>query len=221
VSYLNSFINSVSSGVFTSVSRIFGGVASFVMMIVLSFYLAVQEDGIGKFLKIITPSQYERYAVGLWRRSQHKIGLWMQGQLLLAIIVVVLVYLGLMLVGVPHALLLAVLAGCFEIIPLFGPILSAIPGIFVAYSTSGATVALVTAGLYLIIQQFENHLVYPLVVRKVVGVPPMVSIIALLVGGQLAGFLGVVIAVPLATVVTELFSDLEDHKSGRQLAHER
>lgn len=215
VAYLNSLVSSVSSGVFSSVSFIFGGVLSLVLIVVLSFYLAVQEDGIGKFLKVIIPLKHEDYVISLWRRSQTKIGYWMQGQLLLGVIVAVLVYLGLLLIGIPHPLLLAVLAGLFELIPLFGPLLSAIPAMFVAYADGGASTALVVAGLYLIIQQFENHLIYPLVVKKVVGVPPMVSILALMVGAQLAGFLGVLISVPIAAVIMEFFSDLERDKLAR------
>ena len=211
-SYLNSLVGSLSRGVFSSASLIFGGVLSFVLIIVLSFYLAVQDDGVSKFLRIIVPARKEQYIIGLWKRSQQKIGLWMQGQLLLAVIVMVLVYLGLMLIGVPHALLLAVLAGVFEIIPLFGPILSAIPSVFVAFAFGGTSLALIVAGLYLIIQQFENHLIYPLVVKKVVGVPPTVSILALVVGGQLAGFLGVLISVPIAAVLMEFLSDVERDK---------
>ncbi|MEX2010571.1 MAG: AI-2E family transporter, partial [Parcubacteria group bacterium] len=145
-------------------------------------------------------------------RSQTKIGLWMQGQLLLAAIVMVLVYLGLLLIGVEHALLLAVAAGVFEIIPIFGPILAAIPAVLVAFAADGPGTALLVAGLFLVIQQFENHLIYPLVVKKVVGVPPMVSIIALLVGAKLAGFLGIVIAVPVAAILMEFLSDWEQDK---------
>lgn len=213
--HLNTLLSSFSQGVFSSIAAVFGGVLSFVLIIVLSFYLSVQEDGIGKFLGVIVPHEHEKYVTDLWRRSQKKIGLWMQGQLLLAVIVMVLVYLGLLLIGIPHALLLAVLAGVFEIIPLFGPILAAIPALFVAFGAEGMSTTLVVAGLFLIIQQFENHLIYPLVVKKVVGVPPMVSILALVVGGQLAGFLGILISVPLAAVIMELFSDIEKGKIAR------
>ncbi len=136
----------------------------------------------------------------------------MQGQLLLGVIIMVLVYLGLLLVGVEHALLLAVSAGVLEIIPIFGPILASIPAILIAYSGAGMTQALVVAGLFLVVQQFENQLIYPLVVKKVVGVPPMISILALIIGGQLAGFIGIVISVPLATILMELFSDMEQRK---------
>lgn len=216
----NKFIVSFSHGAFSSASSIFGGLFSMVLIIILSFYLAVQEDGVGKFLKVITPWTHERYIVDLWKRSQAKIGLWMQGQLLLAAIIMVLVYLGLLLIGVQHALLLAVAAGVLEIIPLFGPIIAAIPAVLTAFSSGGTTVALIVAGFFLIIHQFENQLIYPLVVKKVVGVPPMVSILALLVGGALGGFLGIVISVPLATILMEFFSDLEEEKVARLSAVE-
>jgi predicted PurR-regulated permease PerM len=210
--YLGTFSDFLSQGVFGTASVVFGGMVSLVMIIVLSFYLAVQEDGIGKFLKIIVPLNREKYAIDLWKRSQLKIGYWMQGQLLLGVLVGFLVYVGLIIVGVPNALLFAVLAAIFELIPLFGPVLAAIPAIFATYAALGMTPALIVLAIYLVIQQLENHVIYPMVVKKVVGVPPMVSIIALFIGGQLAGFLGVIIAVPLAAVFMELLSDLEKSK---------
>lgn len=211
-SYLNSFSSFLSQGIFSTASIVFGGVVSFVLIIVLSFYLAVQEDGIAKFLGIIVPLKHEKYVVGLWKRSQKKIGYWMQGQLWLGLLVGILVYIALTIVGVPNALLFAVLAGILELIPLFGPIIAAIPAVFATYGALGMTPALVVVGIYIIIQQLENHVIYPMVVKKVVGVPPMVSIIALFIGGNLAGFLGVLIAVPIAAVVIELLSDLEQSK---------
>lgn len=218
---VNSLVTSFSRGAFSSASAIFGGVFSFILIVILSFYLAVQEDGVGKFLKVVTPWKQEKYIANLWRRSQAKIGLWMQGQVLLAVIIMILTYLGLLLVGVEHALLLATFAGLLEIIPLFGPIIAAIPAVLVGFSGGGMTEALVVVGLFLIIHQFENQLIYPLVVKKVVGVPPMVSILALLVGGALGGFLGLVISVPMATILMEFFSDLEQEKSARQIAFEQ
>ena len=211
-SRLNSLASFLSQGIFSSVSSIFGGVLNFVLILVLSFYLVAQEDGISKFLKMITPIGHESYVIGLWRRSQHKIGLWMQGQLLSSALVMVLVYIALLLVGVPHALLLGVLAGVFELIPLFGATLAAIPTLFVAYTWGGMSITLIVAGIYIVIQQLEGNLIYPLVVKKIVGMPPMISIIALVIGGTLAGFLGVLISVPVAAVVIELVSDFEERK---------
>lgn len=209
---INTIISSISSNAFGSVATFFGGLLSFFLTIILSFYLAVEEDGVAKFLKAITTIKHEGYVVDLWKRSQRKIGLWMQGQLVLAIIIGMLVYLGLLIINVPNALLLAVLAAAFEIIPLFGPILASIPAIMIAFVTGGMPLALVVMGLYIIIHQFENQLIYPLVVKKVVGVSPVVSILALAAGWELAGFIGLILSVPVASAIIEFFDDFEKNK---------
>lgn len=211
---LRSSLSNVSEGFLRTLNTIFGGIFSLILILVFSFYFAVQEKGIEDFLKIIVPEKHQKYTIGLWRRSQIKIGLWMQGQLLLAVIIGVLTYLGLTIFGVPYALLLAVIAAMFELIPIFGPILASIPAIAVAFVSDGGgvTLALMVMGLYLIIQQFENHLIYPLVVKKVVGVPPIIVIIALIVGAKLAGFLGIILSVPIAAVLQEVVSDIQKGK---------
>jgi predicted PurR-regulated permease PerM len=213
VTQINAITTSITSNTFGTISSFFGGIVSLILMIIISFYLAVEEDGVGKFLKAVSPIKHEKYITALWKRSQKKIGLWMQGQLILAVIIGMLVYLGLLIVGIPNALLLAVLAAIFEIIPLFGPILSSIPAILIAFvSGGGLPVALVVAGLYLIVHQFENQLIYPLVVKKVVGVSPIVSIVALAAGWELAGFVGLILAVPISSVITEFLADFEKDK---------
>lgn len=203
---------SASGGVLGTASAIFGGIFSFILVVVLSFYFAMQERGIENFLKIVIPFGNEAYAIDLWERSKHKIGKWMQGQLLLGVLIFVLVYLGLTIFGVPYAMTLALLAGIFEIIPVFGPILSAIPGVVLAFTTGGATLAIIIAGFYLLVQQFESHLIYPLVVRKVVGVPPILVILALIIGAQLGGFMGILISVPVAAALMEFIEDIERKK---------
>jgi len=210
---VNKTLVNLSSGFFGTVDVIFGGIMSFLLIIILSFYLGVQEDGVASFLRIVVPLEHEAYVIDLWNRSKIKIGLWMQGQLLLAIIVAVLVFLGLTLVGVRNALLLAFLAGLFEIIPLFGSFLAAAPAILIGFLDGGVTLALIVAGLFLIIQQFESQLIYPIVVKKVVGVPPIISILALVIGAKIAGFLGIILSVPLAAVLMELLNDMERKKA--------
>ncbi len=209
---LKSTVNHTFNGFWQSVSFIFGGLLSFILIIVFSFYFAVQEYGIANFLRIVTPLKHEEYIIDLWKRSQLKIGRWMQGQVLLALFIGILVYLGLMILGVKYALLLAILAALAELIPLFGPILAAIPAVLIGFLDGGTSLGFMVIGLYVIIQQFENHLIYPLVVKKVVGVPPLMVIIALLVGAQLAGFLGIIIAVPIAAVLMEFANDMEKKK---------
>ena len=211
LSGISDYISSFSAGFFGIVSAAFGGVMSFLLIIVLSFYLSVQENGVENFLKIIIPAKRENYAIGLWQRWKKKIGLWLQGQILLGFIVGVLVYIGLTLMQVEYALTFALLAAIFELIPIFGPILSAISPVMVALVQS-PFLALEVGILYIIIQQFENHLIYPLVVRKIVGVPAIMVILALVIGLKVGGFFGVLLAVPLAVVAIEVLDDLNYRK---------
>ena len=193
---ISSTIAYSTGAVFTTLSPFFGGPTSLILIVVSSFYFSFQETGVDDFLRVVTPIKEQTYILHLWKRSQEKIGKWMQGQLMLALIVGILLYLGLMILGIPNALLLAVLAAVFELIPVFGP-----------------TSALLVAGLYIVVQQFEAHLIYPVVVKKVVGVPPLLVILALIVGFKLVGFLGVLLSVPIAGAIQEFVSDMETAKN--------
>jgi predicted PurR-regulated permease PerM len=185
--------------------------------LVLSFYFAVQERGIDDFLRIITPTRRHTYILDLWKRAQHKIGRWLQGQLLLSLIVGVMLFIGLVLMDVRYALLLALVAAVLELIPVFGSILAAVPAVAIAFIDVGTMKALWVIVLYIVVNQIEGNVIYPWVVQKVVGVPPLVVILAIIAGFQLAGFLGVLIAVPIAAAVQEWVGDVQRGK--QQLAY--
>lgn len=203
-----------SAGAIRLFATFFGGIFSFMLVVVLSFYFAVQNTGVEDFLRLITPAKQEEYVVGLWKRAQKKIGLWMQGQILLSVIVGVLVYLGMLIMGIPYALLLAIFTALAELIPIFGSLIAGGLATAVAFSTGGLALAFIVAGLFIIVNQFETNLIYPLVVRKIIGIPPLLVIIALIAGGELAGFLGVLLSVPLAAAAQEFFADLDKGKRG-------
>lgn len=201
-----------SNGVLQLITTFFGGIFSLLLVIVLSFYFALQDTGVDDFLRLVMPVKYEAYSVDLWRRSQKKIGLWMQGQLLLSVIVGILVYLGLLIIGIPYALLLAVFTAAAEIIPVFGSLITGAVAILVGYSDGGVALAAIVAGLYVVVNQFESNLIYPLIVKKIVGIPPLLVIVALIAGYTLAGFLGVLLSVPIAAVILELMTDFDKKK---------
>lgn len=221
---LSQTLTATTGGVVATLSAFFGGITSFILIVVFAFYFSVQETGVDDFLRLVTPARHQGYVLGLWKRSQQKIGKWMQGQLILGLIVGVLLYLGLTILQVPNALLLAVLAAVFELIPVFGQILAAIPAIAIAYTGGsilgdGLTGAVTVLVLYVIIQQFEAHLIYPVVVKKVVGVPPLLVILSLIVGAKIAGFLGILLSVPIAGAIQELVTDIDRRKT-KELARE-
>lgn len=212
INSLQSFIVGTSAGALKTASVVFGGVLSLLLIFVLSFYLAVRDDGVDDFLRIVAPVKHHEYIIDLWKRSQRKIALWLQGQVILGIVIGILVYITLSIVGIPHPLMLAVFAGSFEIIPVFGAIFSSIPAILLAFSERGIGTGILILILYFIIYQFESQIFYPLVVKKVVGISPVVVILALVIGAKLAGVLGALIAVPLSAAFMEYIHDIEKYK---------
>ncbi len=209
---LQSLFTSSSGSVLQLLITFFGGIFSLVLVIVLSFYFALQDTGVDDFIRLVMPVKYEEYYVDLWKRSQKKIGLWMQGQILLSVIVGVLVYLGLLIIGVPYALLLAVFTAMVEIIPVFGSIIAGVVAVIVGFSDGGVAIAAIVAGLYIVVNQFESNLIYPLIVKKIVGIPPLLVIVALIAGYTLAGFLGAILSVPVSAVLLEFITDFDKRK---------
>lgn len=201
-----------SSGVFDS-ARVFSGVISFILIVVLSFYFSVTKDGVTHFLRIVTPIKNEEYVISLWTRTKIKIGAWMQGQIFLGALVGSIIFMLLSILHVKHALPLGILAGILEIIPVFGPTLAAVPAVMFALLDGGAGLGVWVLLVYVLVQQFENHIFYPLVVRKMVGIPPILVIISLVVGYDLAGFLGILLSVPLSVLLVEFMDDLDKKKT--------
>jgi predicted PurR-regulated permease PerM len=203
------FFTSASSGAFHALAGIFGGVFSTFLIVVLSVYFAVNETGIDDFLRIVVPVKHQAYAVSLWRRSQAKIGLWMQGQIVLSLIMGILAYLWLAILQVPYAFLIAVFATVIEIVPVFGSFLSGAVAVAVAGTAGGLPLALPVLAGFTIINQLQSHLIYPLVVKRIIGVPPLLVVLALIAGAQLAGFYGILLSVPAAATMMEFVSDIQ------------
>lgn len=211
---VQTLLDGASGGFVQAITLIFGGLLNVVLIAVITFYLSIQDHGIESFIRIVTPIKHEEYVVGLWKRAERKIGLWMQGQLLLGVIIGVIIYLGLTLLGVQYALVISMLAALFELIP-FGIILAGLVGTVFAYSTGGITLAVKVIFLYTIVQQFENYLIAPLIVNKVIGISPLVVILSLLIGAELAGLWGLLLGIPVAVCLLEYLSDIEKGKSIR------
>ncbi|MCX6757883.1 MAG: AI-2E family transporter [Candidatus Nomurabacteria bacterium] len=214
------FVSNLSSGFFSTLSYAFGSIFNVVLIVIISFYLSIQENGIEGFLRVVVPQSHEDYAVELWERVRHKIALWIKGQMVLGFIVAILVYLVLSIMGIKYALLLAVLTGLFEIVP-YGMIVSMVPAIGLGYLSSGFSGALMVGGAYFIIHQFEAYLLAPLIVKRVTGLSPLLVILSLLVGFELAGFWGVILAVPAAVFTMELVNDIEKRKVFLRTSHEQ
>ncbi|MFA4880608.1 MAG: AI-2E family transporter, partial [Candidatus Doudnabacteria bacterium] len=217
VSSLGDNITGATRSIFGTLGTIFGSFISVFVILVLSFYLTVQKDALKSFIRAITPARRQKHIIELVDRVQHKIGQWLSGQIFLCFIVGILTFLGLTLLGVRYSLVLALFAGLIEIIPYVGPVLGGLPAAFLAF-TQSPILALFVIILFFVVQQIENHILVPKVMQKTVGLNPIVVILALLAGGKLAGILGMILAIPVATVVTVFVQDYMELKNRAQIA---
>jgi len=200
-------ISQAGANIFTGTITFLGGIFEFIIILSIAFYMTVQEKGTKKFFASILPEDHKEYVMDLVERIEYKMGRWLQGQILLMLLVFGLDYLGLLAIGAPYALILALIAGILEIIPYIGPIVSAV--IAVVFSLlHGPVTALLVLALFAGVQQLEGYVLTPLVMRRAVGLNPVVVIVALLVGAKLAGVVGVIVSVPIATVLSEIVNDL-------------
>ena len=211
------FITNLSSGFFTTLSAAFGSIFNVVLIVVISFYLSVQERSVEKFLRIFVSAKHEEYAVHIWGRTRRKIAYWIRGQLFLGLIISILTYLVLSVFGIQYALLLAIIAGAMELIP-YGILIALVPAVSFSYLSGGVSNALFVLGAYLIIHIFDIFLFTPLIIRRVVGLSPFVIILSVLVGIELAGFWGLVLSIPGAIFMMEIVDDIEKYKEKKRIA---
>lgn len=195
----------------TAISQLLGGLGLAASVFVSAFYLSLSKDGVQRFIRAVFPAAAEETALRIYERSTRQMGLWFRTQIALSFIVGVLVWIALALLGVKQALLLALLAAMFEIVPYVGPILAGAAAVLTALSVS-APLALYTLIAFLAIQQLENHVLIPLLIRRSIGLHPVIVITALLIGFEVGGFLGLVIAVPAAAVFQEIIEEWSSKK---------
>lgn len=211
LSSLKNATSILSQGATSVIGSTFGSVVNTILVIVMSFYLSIQERGISTFLRILTPAKHERYVLDLWMRTQRKIGLWFKGQLLLGLVVGVITFIGLLLLKVKYAFLIGLVSGVAELIP-FGIIFAAVPAILFAVIDGGFLLGLKVLIFYIVVQNIEGYVLNPLIAKRVVGVPPLVVLLAFLIGITLAGFWGALVAMPVAVFILEYMGDVEKRK---------
>jgi predicted PurR-regulated permease PerM len=189
-----------------AVLGVIGGVFGLITVLVLAFYLLVDSSALILVLLRLFPREKRTQVNDACRRVTKKISAWLGGQLLLGGIIGSTAALGLYLMGVPFFWVLALIAAVGELIPIVGPILSAVPAIIVALSVK-PTLALAVIVFFIAQQQLENHLLVPKIMQRQVGISPVFVIIALLIGGSLLGVIGAILAVPTAAILQVLLEE--------------
>lgn len=209
-------LRSLAVNIIPAVRGVFGGGFTVFLLLVLTFYLSIEDRTLKHLLRGMLPDQYQPYFTRMINRIDQKIGLWFRGQLLLSCIIFSLTAISLFIVHtvtgeVPFWLVLAIIAGILEVIPFLGPAISGIIAVLLVLSSS-FPVAIIVAAVYVVIQQLENNLLVPKIMQKTVGLNPIVVILVIVIGNRLAGILGALIAIPLAASFTVVFQDLRRGK---------
>ncbi len=204
-----SSLGKLSGNIFSLVGGFFGGMVAVVSVLVMTFYMIIEEDNTKKFIRSISPQRYQDYFIDLMDRISIRMGHWLRGQLILSTAVGILVYIGLKILGIKYAFILALLAAITEVIPYVGPLIGAVPGVLLGFTISPLTGAF-TIIVYFVVQQLENHLLTPKVMSKAVGLNPVVVIIVLLVGAKIGGAIGAIISIPVAIIISIFLKDFLD-----------
>ena len=213
---LSSGISFAVGNIISFVTGLFGGIVSFVLILVIGFYLTIEEDNLKKFIRTVSPSKYQPYVNQMIYRIQRKLGKWLRAQVILSFIIFLLDFIGLSILGVHYALLLALLAGALEIIPFIGPVVALVPAVFFGFIQS-PLIGLLVLILFLVVQQLESNFITPKVMSKSVDLNPLVVILVILIGAKIGGISGALIAVPLSAALSVFFSDFLNKKVDNEL----
>ena len=200
-----------------TLTTVLGGVANLVLLVTVAIFLALDAPMYrGGALRLV-PLSYRARAGQIADELARALARWMGGQALDMVLVALVTGLGLWLLGVPLALVLGLIAGLTNIIPVVGPFLSGIPAVLFAL-TQGFDLAVYVALLFVVVQQVEGNLLMPLIQRYAADLPPALTVLAILAFGGLFGFAGIVLATPLLLVTIILVKRIyvEDVLGDRQ-----
>ncbi len=209
-SVLDTQLTNLSRNAFSITLSIFDNFLTIIFLLVLTFYLILERESLKSRSAALFVGREERMK-RLMIQIEEKLGSWFRGQLFLSLVIGVITYIGLIILGIPYALPLAVIAGILEIVPVIGPIISAIPAILISLTIS-PILSVGVAAMYFVIQQLENHLIVPQVMKRAVGLNPLVVILAIAIGSRLLGFAGALLAVPIAVVLQIIVTEIIEEK---------
>jgi len=208
-------LSTAAQGSVLFAAKIAGSVARFfvslIVVLVLGFFIQIEKERILRWIVSFLPPRYRTYMHSKSEAMHTKIAQWARGELLLMISIATLTFIALIILRMPYALTLAVLAGFCEFIPAVGPLIAAIPAVIIALSTGGFIWAAIVAGVYYIIQWCENNLLVPLIMRRAVGLSPVAILFAMMVGisfpNTIHPVVGVMLSIPITTILGLFLED--------------
>jgi len=205
---LTSNLEKSSKGVISALLAFFGGLASTVFILTLAFFLSLEERGVEKVLILLCPKKYETLIMTLFKKAQSKVAGWFGARILACLFVGVASFIVFYIFGIQYAFILALSAGILNFVPYVGPwITNILLIIFIASSSTSWFLVFYILSAFLLIQLIENSLLTPILMKKMIDLPPVLVLLALLVGSQIFGFLGTIFAVPVFGIIYEFLKE--------------
>lgn len=189
-----------------ALSGIFGSASSTILVIAIAFFISLERLFVERVVGAFSPPRYRDYLFGLWRRAKKKVSGWFITRIIGMVFIGALTYVVLIILNVKYAFLLSLIAGFLDIVPIIGPLIAGvILTAIVALNSPFQAIFVVVA--FLIIQQIENHILFPVLFKKLIGLPSVLVLVAMAIGGELWGAAGAILAIPLGGVIFEIFKD--------------
>ncbi len=211
---ISTFLSTINFSVTATFWSLITDIVLVFSAVIVTLYLSVERHGAERMLEVILPDSYERSVMTVFKNYERKMRRWFATQLGLSLFVGMAVFVGMFAIGVKYPILLGVIAGILEIVPVVGPIVTGLIAFIVAASYS-VSLAIYAVIFFIVIQQVENHVLIPIFVGKSMRVHPVIVLVSVLAGGEIAGFTGIILSVPVAVLVQEIFDYLAEKKSKR------
>ena len=217
-SFVNSLVvalDSMKASILNVVFAIFGGIFSTIFVVTAAIFLSLEEKVVEKTLLLVFPKRYENLALNLWLKSQKKVAGWFGARLLACLFVGLASGIVFIIFNVKYPYVLALFAGVFNFVPFIGPFLTGIV-LFLLIFPAEALKALFVLIVFVLIQQVENNILSPILMKKIVNIPPVLVLVSLVVGAKLWGFLGSLLIIPLAGILFEFTKDFLQKRKERE-----
>jgi len=212
---LQDWLVSISSSIFGAVITFFGGVFSTFTIFVLAIFFSLEEKGIDRMIQLFFPKKYENYFLNLFEKSQQKISGWFGGRVLSCIFVGFLTFLAGYIFKIKYAATFGVLGGILDIIPFIGPIVAGVI-LFAVAALDNFLKGIFILVTFFLIHQIEGYILTPFLTKKFIGLPPLLVLISLMIGGKLWGVLGAILVIPFVGIIYEFSKEFLIEKKNQK-----
>lgn len=210
---LSEKLGQASRSIFGAIASFFGGISSAIFILTISFFISLEERGMKRVLALISPKRYEDYILALFEKCQAKVSSWFGARILACLFVGVVSFIVFQLFNIKYVFILSLVCGLLNFIPFLGPIVSGLILLVFIGIPDGLARAILVLISFILIQQVENNILSPILAKKFIGIPVIVVLLSLVIGGKIFGGLGAILAVPVFGILYEFFKDfLEKRK---------